>query len=363
MIHAPRYQNFPRRGFTLLELVVAMSLGLVLLSAIWAMFSLFTQRVESDRLQTEKSQLLRAVHQLLSRDLNNVVPEEGESISRATLGNAIASSLRGVVPPITLPITGEPSDDSASAAKASLVGTSSELQLLIFDSAPPSDIPSEDQTAKRTFFSPPPSIDWPYRRVIYRWQTNRVPSKRLAKADDDATSGDKVSGPPGLTRRESYFASNSPSRDDDASGPAPNHSNNALAPRSRLFASTKPSDLEPSEQIISEETVGEFAEMMFEYFDGVQWRDGWDSRETGTLPMAIRIRFDLDVPIADQLQASADRLDPEFESTQPAARPSSTDSLEEASLFDYELVLSVSHDSQPNQDATAPQAADAETTE
>ena len=76
-----------RRAFTLTEVVVAMLLMTAVLSATWSLVNTFRDRFERSQSRAERSQLIRAVQQMMDDDLRSGLVRRG----RRPNGNAMAS--------------------------------------------------------------------------------------------------------------------------------------------------------------------------------------------------------------------------------------------------------------------------------
>lgn len=250
-------QRVPR-GLSLLELVVAMAIGSVLLSAIWSMFNVIALRQEREILKAEETQLVRSLHQILSRDLARVIPQ---SAVAPPGGQNSAMPLPLFAPNSMAAPTGilwSPGPD------ASLSGTANRLELICYSdsSAEPARNPQGDKLAGDSSDDDLNSLP-ATRSVVYCWEgTHRMPSLRSPDLKD-RSEGEKDSAPgPGLTRIETGVAGGDSGR-------------------------------EPG----TEETVCEFHRVILQYFDGKSWQSSWDSAASGRLPVAIRVQFGLKMEI------------------------------------------------------------------
>ncbi len=329
-----------RTGFSVLELVVTMTIGLVLMSAIWTMFNIFTKRQEVDRIQTERSQLIRGLHQLLSRDMANIVPQNSGSITRGATSDRATSA----VSPFSLPIPfGIDLLGSASDEVGSFVGSDRQMQILVFVDGVATE-PSDEsiESAKGFSASRSASVDWPFRSIVYRWEPAIAQTEmRSAHAKSLSLPGN-LAGKSGLSRRETFYASRSePSsevkRDSHKPGSAAGFGFQ-LGTSGISQQAAEPTE----EQLICEETVTEFSDAAFEYFDGSDWRESWDSRETGSLPAAIRVSFNLRI---EKIARPSSRFGRELsESPTSDSRSERTDSLNQ---FEHQFTLIVSRNSKP----------------
>ena len=64
-----------RRGFTLLEVLIASLLASTLLLGLWGLLGIYSSLFESGKAKTEQSQLARAVLQQLADDLHGAIQD------------------------------------------------------------------------------------------------------------------------------------------------------------------------------------------------------------------------------------------------------------------------------------------------
>src|SRR4051812_34991906 len=69
---------YARRGFSLLEVMLAMLLSAALLAVLWTALSLHLRAFDSGRFEIERSQLARAVLRKIETDLRRTVTEPRE---------------------------------------------------------------------------------------------------------------------------------------------------------------------------------------------------------------------------------------------------------------------------------------------
>ncbi len=331
--------RLPRSGITVLELIVALTLGLVLLSAIWTMFRLFLRHQEIETAQVQKVQLVSSLHQLLSHDLRNVIPEGREGPRNSAPRTSAPES--GAVPPATaelllfptpfnpaplatasfpdLGIPDEPLPASFDLPTSSLKGDSTRLELAVFATA--EDLLGEDSADTRSprsslsADSPPPTA--PSKVVTYEFigLTNELASTDLAPNlfdDTDPAEDDPVelaTARVGLWRRELAAA---PSSSQASSGT--NFSSEAT-PAAALTASRSPERIADSSTPASpssgqiEEFAPEIIDLEFDYFDGQKWSSNWDSQQQKQLPVLVRVRLAVETRTALRKRKLEERLE------------------------------------------------------
>ncbi len=289
-IHRPS-----RAGLSLLELLVALTLGSVLLSAVWAMFSIFSRRLESDTFKAEETQLLRGVHQILSRDLGNVLPQSDVSIER---GISIVPGTPQFSPQLS-GLAIEMATRKGSGPRASFVGTPDRLVLQLFDDDPDLLALIEPISQLGESKKGEPIHHHSSKIVIYSWQGSQKGRIGLDGPNDPPIFFPRKTAEPlkpGLSRKEAY---SQVEPGNDASEPG--SFSRTMSPTPRLskpypgFYSNSAPVPARKDIVISDETIPEITRLDFAYYDGRLWRSNWNSRDGGNLPIAVRVRFDVEM--------------------------------------------------------------------
>ena len=342
MITSSRRISSRRPGFSLLELVVAMALGMVLLSAIWAMFGIFTKRQEIDRSRTETTQLVRGLHQILSRDLGNIVPQASEALATKIESEAPAFSYS--VFPLQIPIdlikpAGTEEDD---AATGSLVGTKSQLKILTFNDGTGEEhfATESNSTANQRAHNRRIVVDWPFKTVEYRFESPVAKQAARDISRESEAIEDDVSGNAGMSRRETFTGSHADNSANLVATTGRQGAEDDLDSRDDArMTKGKPLQLAPrvQEQLVSEETVSEISNLVFAYYDGSRWQDEWNSRESGALPTAIRVRFS----VRREKRSRSAEIEPKTR-PEPPLRHSRSIDVDETEPFDHEFLFAVS---------------------
>lgn len=248
----------PRRhpGFTLIEMLIALSLSLVLISAIYSAISLHWRYEQVGRDRIERAQVSLAVLRLLSEDLGSVVftppdntsQEEEESAEAGTTdsGTATTSSTESTSTTSTATTT------DSSQSSLGIVGTANSLQLDISQPAREDFLPDEP--------NPQTAATWP------------------------ATS-DNVRVTWGLVTPSSAPV--------DGSGRRPLTVNPALARQivDRLRGVSVVEENTSSNVSMDDASIlaREVVTLQFRYYDGYSWVEEWDSVTKERLPRAVEV--------------------------------------------------------------------------
>jgi hypothetical protein len=255
------------RAFTLLEVVLALSLSAAILGLLSTALYLHLRLVGAGSSGVEEAQLARVVLSRMAEDLRSTVrhdasatEEVNQLLSSVTstadldelLGEAGGTSGGGTgtaaVQDESEEMTSEDDNDSAHTT-AGLYGTATELQVDI------SRLPRPDEYGGvLTGSAGEPQVSVPYdlRTVTYYL------------ASGSASAGAAAAGQ-GLVRREM---------------------NRAAAVWSAEQGET---DASLDEQLLAAEVTG----LAFRYFDGTEWTSDWDSEERGSPPVAVEVAIEL----------------------------------------------------------------------
>lgn len=251
-----------RRGYTLLELILALGLSIFVVTAIGAAIQLYLVAVLKQQATIERKQVARGVSDMIGNDLRGGVIYKAEDYSdlenlvqsQALLSNA-ASAAMGEE---EAPDESEPElivDEENVAFRPLLLGTS---RYLILD------------------VSRAPRLD-EYNPLI-------------ANADSEVRT-------PSDIKSVAYFVSLTEGGKQSQVTFATPSAPGGLYRRSidRAVASFRgDTNLVENPDEFSELVAGEIAELQFRYFDGADWQTTWDSEEAGGFPVAIEITLVLD---------------------------------------------------------------------
>jgi prepilin-type N-terminal cleavage/methylation domain-containing protein len=232
-----------RRGFTLLELLLATALAAVLMMGIWSLLSMYNRLFTKGQGKAEQAQLVRALLQQLTDDLHAAIQDPVPGQPTRT---------RGPVP----------------VRRFVLVGSQTELQFDVLQITPfggslTPTAESEYAPAKAPLRSPE------LRTVYYRFGS-------AAELPDG-----QAAAQPGLSRRELDFET--PYEEDGAGAGA------AISP-SGLALDDSAADLvvvDPNDDSVM--LAPEVVDCRFRYFDGSAWTSQWNSLSRKSLPVAVEV--------------------------------------------------------------------------
>jgi type II secretory pathway pseudopilin PulG len=281
----------PRRGFTILEIVLTLSMAVVLMSLVGATLQFYSQNMNVRDMDVRRVQLAAAVLQMVSDDLRAAV--QSEPFDSSTLEAFLASAAGGTIAQSLDPaasdvlgldgfgldgLEGAPLEETAvlpdsmdlqtstmTLQQPGLIGNQFQLQFDI------SRLPRLEQWQQRLGETAGEVADVPsdLKTVTYYVQpagaVGGVPDPMQSYLPQEALAADgAVAG--GLVRRELDRAANKWALDTGAMA-----------------------GLMVTGDLVAPEVVG----LAFSYFDGVLWQPFWNSDEMQTLPMAIQIKLTL----------------------------------------------------------------------
>ncbi len=245
-----------RSGFTLIEMLIALSLSLVLISAIYSAVSMHWKYEQVGRERIDRAQVSLAVLRLLTEDVGSVmftpptnVSQEEEETAEATTSSATSPSTS-----TTTATTPEETATTTDSTQASLgiVGTADQLQLDISQPAREDFVPDESNDQSGT--SLPATSD----SVRVTWG---MMTPTTALPDDSGRRSLTVN--PALARQLADRLRGVVEVEEDASNSV------ALSDAS----------------ILAREVVS----LQFRYYDGYSWVTEWDSVVKERLPLAIEV--------------------------------------------------------------------------
>lgn len=292
-----------RRAFTLIEVLLASALSVVLLSGLWAAFSIYAKLFETAEAKAVHAQLVRGLSQQLTDDLRAAIQD-----------------------------TAEIPQGAATVRRFGLFGSATDLQIDVMLPVSPSSM-SAPMAGLDSLSEPPPAKDaYELRTIRYRF---RAPAETT---DGTTTDGSTPSGATpegiaagGLIRQESDFRpSDAAAVEDPTLMEAITGKKSATAEsdvdyvESLVGGADEESDdlsaldmlaLTTDERVVT--VVPEVASIEFRYFDGSEWYSTWNSIQRKALPIAVEVLLQM----SDPKKANASTT----EETPPA--PESTDLL------------------------------------
>jgi len=264
----------PRSAFTLLELLIALALSVVLITAVYGAISLFVQVSHSDESNLDRSRLARSVMKLMSSDIQSVLfrPEEIEALEEAaeegtdttassestTDGTTDTSTITDATADFDLVTLGGPQAVSNSLG---LVGDSTKLML------------HTSKPGKHSNYSPISVTTGLDQR------TSDLVSVSYFLADPNGI---------GLSGEVGQLASREKRTDIEQ---------NCVQGLARLEGDRMTLDnadvtadidtMAAAARVLAPEIIS----LRFEYYDGTTWQETWDSTLMGRLPNAVAIEL------------------------------------------------------------------------
>lgn len=267
-----RASGSPRSGFTLLELILAVSLTSILMAAIYGAMSAYWNLAMDSHEEIEQTRIAHALLKRLARDIQSCTFAEQTTQSADddsySPGPGTGAGIGFDPTSESLPdldSEGSNTEATTSPGKNGLIGTSQDLILY-----------TSDPDRNLDYVAAPDAVGTTSRNsdlMIVRWILASSGGGALGSAlytkHNDSTS-DSVAG---LARGSGGVS---------GFGQAVDTGNLALQLESTSL-------LAP-----------EVKNIQFQYFDGVQWEDEWDSSTLNRMPQAVRIELTLrPAPSAD----------------------------------------------------------------
>jgi len=254
-------------GFTLIEVLVALSLSLVLISAIYSAISLHWRFEEAGRERIERAQISLAVLRLLTEDIGSVafVPpsgtaEEDADADATAVANtgASASGKTTVASTSATPPTTGTSDTASTTVEVQtslgIVGTAESLQLDVSH-------PAREDFVPEVTSGPQPATTLPAMSDNVRVTWGMVTPSTAPAGTNGLRS---LTANPALARRMADRLRQAVETDEDqGSDPPPLNESSILAK--------------------------EIVTLAFRYYDGYVWSNEWDSVKQERLPRAIEV--------------------------------------------------------------------------
>ncbi len=282
--HSP----LPRRGFTLLEIVLALGLASLLLAALYTALQLHWSSSALGQVEMERSQVARALFRRIETDLRSVVFRDTALTSSTDDGSSSSSSS-------TTSGTNSSSGNSSGPSSSSNSGGSTSSGSS--GSTSSSSAATENYSTQKTgLFGDSQTI------VVHCSLPGRATSIGAATSDNtnDASAGAVSSDLQSVV----YFLAGSSStiaQQFSGSLTSPLGQSIGLArlqgDRMAMQAADESGDLSSMAAGVKL-LAPEVASISFEYFDGVSWTTTWDSATSNSIPNAVRITIDFSPPVA-----------------------------------------------------------------
>lgn len=278
--HSPH----PSRGFTLLEIVLALGLASLLLAALYTALQMHWSSSALGQVEMERTQVARALFRRIETDLRAVVFRDTPLTSST---DTASSSSSGSTTSGTDSSSGA-SDNSSNSGSATASGSSGST--------------SSSATTTENYSTQKTGVFGDSQMIVVHCS---LPSRatRIGVATNDNTNGVSAEDVNSDMQSVAYFLAGSGST-------LAQQFSGSLS--SRLAQSTGLARLQGGRMAmqaadesgdLSSMAAGvkllapEVASISFEYFDGVSWTATWDSATSNSIPNAVRITIDFLPPV------------------------------------------------------------------
>lgn len=270
MKRSPLGRSLVPTGFTLIEVLIALSLSVMLISAVYAAIEMHYRFQSAGRAEIRGQQLIRSLTRLIAQDISCVtleLPEESDSSSEQAAdeesGNSagVSNLSSGSTFDSALQSSNSSTSDNAAGIADAFLGLSEGVVPAVFG------IYGTPDTLHMTVNLPSREMDFfPLgMENSVEDRTSHLKIITLGLTEIDAL---------GMTMLQKNLKTTRPGV--------------GLGRRVRSFYTTASGEepLEPHHLISPEVT-----ELAFRYFDSGEWFDNWDSTSMGRLPRAIEVKF------------------------------------------------------------------------
>jgi prepilin-type N-terminal cleavage/methylation domain-containing protein len=291
-----RPRRSTRRGFTLVELVLAAALTAVLLAALWTMLSTYERLFSQGQATVEQSNLVRALVEQISEDLSSAIPDTATGLPGAG-GSIRRFGLFGTDKTLQVDVL-----QVTPAQAARLAALSPEPEALT------GTAPQVPELHTVQYWLANPSREAPRQGKPEMGQPEQQEPEREELEPQESGAAAALSG---LIRRELDWET--PLDEPAGRGSPRTPTRPASGGRTSRFprAALGPADpmsivgpaADPEDSSILQ--VPEVAGLQFRYFDGTSWASQWNSLERKSLPVAIEVTLDLQKPAAGARGASS----------------------------------------------------------
>lgn len=271
-----------RRGLTLLEVILALSISAVVLAMVGSAVRLHMRMLDTQRMDVEQAELARELFRQITLDLQSAAaadPDSGQLMLDATADTSSGSQQGEST-------ADEPAATSIDPTQQTAVGLYGTMTELRFDCSRARHQPlsSDPAQAERMAFGVAPHSE--LQTIAYYLGT-----------DSQAASG---SGPqPGGVAARSPSAAGAPDSS-AARGTGLLRKRMDHAQYTHQVVSGSGASLFEGAALLAEEVVL----LTFRYFDGMQWLDQWDSTAQQGLPVAVEVTLVIDSRPEDERDTS-----------------------------------------------------------
>ena len=242
-----------RRAFSLIEVLIALALTVLLLSAVYAAVGMHLRFQTAGRDEVKKSQLVRALVRKMNEDFGSIVLAVEQADEEDESSSVENTEEYDDVSDTALTVGGL--ESAESPITFGIVGTADFMHLCV--SRPLRDM----------------NYDTMYADAGYSGRSNDLLTVTYGIAPVDLS---RLIDP----RRPKY---DTPSPNQFANRPLTGFGRREID----LYAFDAATDTLLEDNLLAPEIT----EVTFAYFDGTAWLDTWDSRTLGALPRAVRVTF------------------------------------------------------------------------
>lgn len=268
----------PRRGLTLLEVLLAVSLTLLLVSAIYSAVDQAWRLTEINRIEMERNQIARAVLRRIELDLRSAMfTAQAASSTDSTSGSTSGGSTSGTD-------TTSSSSPGSSASSASTTTTT-----ITVSSSSGSDAWTGSLGIRGTSTELWIDLSYVRRHLEFQDLLTTPQGSDLQTVAYFLSNSDLVAQ---ALADSGASASPITLQDDDGVGLV-----RSQGERSVLRALTRSQSL--GETVVPgplQMIAPEVQWLQFRYFDGLSWYDEWDSSTIGSLPRAVEVTIGFEPP-------------------------------------------------------------------
>lgn len=303
MRRTPSNSRNLRAGFTLLEVLLTVMLSMVLLAGLWSLSNIYLRTFDRGQDLIEEAQLLRAIQQQVSDDLQALVVrpkiEGGHAEWSAEQEGAFVSS-PGVLPGseavvdayVPLPTSFSGGSPGATLPVYSLSGSETSMKLIVMRDV---FVTGKQDEAELDLNMPGESSEprEPELRVVWY---------QFVPRDEDEFSTESTADEElitGLARREiaweDLIGNETP---DDLLMQTEETSDIETSELASEYELETPVETEEEREALKgkEERIDlpQIVSCRFRYFDGSMWRSSWESGSTRELPVALEVMLQIE---------------------------------------------------------------------
>ena len=307
------------RGFTLLEIVLALGLASLLLAALYTALQMHWSSSSLGQVEMERSQVARALFRRIETDLRSVVFRDAALTSSTDDGSSSSSTGTSSGSTSSSGTSTPSSSSSTGGGSSTSSGSSGSNDSSSTGSSSGSTSSSSTATTTENYSTQKTGLFGDAQTLVVHCS---LPSR--AANFGSATGGSANATVAGYTGGDmqsvAYFLAGSNSTLAQQLSGSATSSLGQVSGLARLQGDRMAMQAADESGDLSSMSSGvkllapEVAAISFEYFDGVSWTTTWDSGTSNSIPNAIRITIDFQPPVATggwysrPVSASTDRF-------------------------------------------------------